>query len=425
MIVDGFFLLHTLKDIPRTFGDLSKKILLVLSKYDANRIDVIFDRYFCPSIKDTEHGLRGSVQFRDFHISGPQQVISSDFVKELKNMKFKEALVKFLIENWTEQEMARIICDKNINVNHDMCYQYTVENRTVKQSINEELTCLGHEEADTKIVYHVCQIAEESNVSIRCSDTDILIIMLGNMEFLKSPIKIWMDMGVGNSRRYINVSLLYDKLGSSLTKSLSDFHAMTECDYNPSLYRKGKTRPLTILTNSPRYQEAFAELGKRSLNQENVFRILQESTCRLYNEKKINDINLARLHIFEKTYKMKDVDMSKTFKIDLANYDACNLPPCYTELEQHLFRTRYITQLWSNAHSATPTELDATHFGWSDKDGKLDFTWFSGNQLPELSDVILHEPTTESASTTEEDIESDIEWDSDSEESDFDDSDAN
>lgn len=59
------------------------------------------------------------------------------------------------------------------------------------------------EEADTKIVYHVCQIAEGSNVSIRCSDTDILIIMLGNMEFLKGPIKIWIDMGVGNSRSYI------------------------------------------------------------------------------------------------------------------------------------------------------------------------------------------------------------------------------
>lgn len=60
-------------------------------------------------------------------------------------MKFKEALIKFLIENWTEQEMARIICDKSINVNHDMCYQYTVEDGTVKQTINEELTCLGHE----------------------------------------------------------------------------------------------------------------------------------------------------------------------------------------------------------------------------------------------------------------------------------------
>ncbi|CAH0663654.1 unnamed protein product [Spodoptera exigua] len=261
LIIDGFFLLHTLKDIPRTFGGMSKKILHILCKYNVERIDLIFDRYFSPSIKDTEHGLRENVKSTDFRISGPQQVRPSDFAKELKNIKFKDALVKFIINNLSEQDMAHIIANKIININHDMCYEYSVKDGLVIQTINEDLTCQEHEEADTKIVYHVCQMKQRGQVTIRCSDTDILIIMLGNMEFVESGVQISMDVGVGNSRRYIDVSRLYEILGSTLAKSLPAFHAMTGCDYNPALYRKGKKRPLTMLKNSKRYQEAFGDLS--------------------------------------------------------------------------------------------------------------------------------------------------------------------
>lgn len=79
-------------------------------------IDLVFDRYFTPSIKDTEHRLRENVESMDFRIAGLRQVRPSDFAKELKNIRFKEALVKFSINHWSEQEMARIIGDKTINI---------------------------------------------------------------------------------------------------------------------------------------------------------------------------------------------------------------------------------------------------------------------------------------------------------------------
>ncbi|KAK9886267.1 hypothetical protein WA026_015778 [Henosepilachna vigintioctopunctata] len=65
--------------------------------------------------------------YTDFRISGPQQVRPSDFAKELKNIKFKDALVKFIINNWSEQDMAHIIANKIININHDMCYEYSLK----------------------------------------------------------------------------------------------------------------------------------------------------------------------------------------------------------------------------------------------------------------------------------------------------------
>lgn len=50
VLVDEFALLHCLRDIPKTFGNLSKKIVSTLNAMQAPRIDIIFDQYFSPSI---------------------------------------------------------------------------------------------------------------------------------------------------------------------------------------------------------------------------------------------------------------------------------------------------------------------------------------------------------------------------------------
>ncbi|GBP23630.1 hypothetical protein EVAR_80247_1 [Eumeta japonica] len=50
-LIDGFFILHSMKEVPKTFGSISKKFLQMVSKYPTRRIDVIFDQYFFPSIK--------------------------------------------------------------------------------------------------------------------------------------------------------------------------------------------------------------------------------------------------------------------------------------------------------------------------------------------------------------------------------------
>lgn len=112
LIVDGFLFLNTFKQVTRSFGDLSKAILISLVRNCANQVVIVFDRYFSPSSKDFEHTLRGSTNEKDYCISGPQQTRTTDFAKAVKHFKFKEVLVKFLIEHWAEQEMTSIIGDK-------------------------------------------------------------------------------------------------------------------------------------------------------------------------------------------------------------------------------------------------------------------------------------------------------------------------
>lgn len=71
----------------------------MITKFDAERIDVVFDQYFVSSIKDYERTERHGHNF-EFTISSPDQVRPTDFVKELRKYKFKENLVKFFINHW-------------------------------------------------------------------------------------------------------------------------------------------------------------------------------------------------------------------------------------------------------------------------------------------------------------------------------------
>ena len=156
----------------------------------SHEIHVIFDRYWSPSIKDYERSLRGGASQYDYVISGPDQTRPTDFSKELKNSKFKEALVNFLIVHWQSEEMIPYIVNKKILLNFDQCYEYEVCNECLVFSINNKFTILCHEEADTKIIYYACNIAPTANITIKCSDTDILIIMLSNMNRIRNGNKI-------------------------------------------------------------------------------------------------------------------------------------------------------------------------------------------------------------------------------------------
>lgn len=91
-----------------------------------------------------------------------------------------------------------------------MCYEYSITDNKVTH-LNNELSCPDHE-ADTKIAFLACQQNVDSTITIRTSDTDIVVIMLATMEHLQAREEVWMHLGVANARRYIDVSALYKKL---------------------------------------------------------------------------------------------------------------------------------------------------------------------------------------------------------------------
>lgn len=264
MIFDGYFILNLLKDVPLTFENISKKVLQMICASRATIIVIAFDRYIFPSIKDTEHKLRAMVQ-ANYRIDGPDQVRKQEFSVELKNSNFKKAIVQFFVEDWKADKMAPFINNRTIYVNADVCFKYMVRDGKVIRTEEQRLKYPAHEEADTKMIYHVCQLDFDANVTIRCSDTDVLIIMLANMDKISNNIHICMEVGVGNHKRLMNVAQLYEALGEYTNAALPAFHALTRCDFNPEFSRKGKRRPFSIMTSSGNdFTNYFIQMSKPS-----------------------------------------------------------------------------------------------------------------------------------------------------------------
>lgn len=141
---------------------------------------MIFDQYFQPSIKDYERSTRGNKDaYQSFCISGPNQNGPIDFIKELRYNKLKEALVRFFLSFWANDEIAPFLQNKIVYVNFVECHKFFVNsNGCAQKDEAPEFSCPAHEEADTKIIYHVCQLQEDSKILIKFSDTDILVIIV-------------------------------------------------------------------------------------------------------------------------------------------------------------------------------------------------------------------------------------------------------
>ena len=70
-------------------------------------------------------------------------------------------------------------------------------------------------------------------------------------------------MGSDNSRNYVDISKLFKEL--DYVKTLPGICAYTGIDDLPALYRKGKVRPLLLMTKKQKFVDAFVALGNLDL----------------------------------------------------------------------------------------------------------------------------------------------------------------
>ncbi|KAJ8967438.1 hypothetical protein NQ314_002886 [Rhamnusium bicolor] len=160
-----------------------------------------------PSLKNIERDRRAGVSGRDnvFNIVGEAQKRPNDFLKTLRSDSFKTEFIDGLVN-----------CE-----------------------IDEDLYC-SHHEADNRILFHISKLPESINVVIRASDTDILIIAVGNLHKLTNKVHIWIKTGLQskNTLRYVSVNDIYTSLGDILSQALPAYHALTGSDYTASFARK-------------------------------------------------------------------------------------------------------------------------------------------------------------------------------------------
>ena len=195
----------------------------------------------------------------------------------------------------------------------------------------------------------------------------------------------------GKSSKIYKCFAIYDSLSSKICAAQPGFHAFTGCDYNPSFYGKGKNKPFKLLAENDKYQEAFADLADPEKFHAALDHI-QDFVCKIYMTKSnglknIKTVDEARLQLFTGNYSM--IDNMECFKRKILKFDACTLPPCCRELQQHLLRTSYIAHTWRNATLSIPSRLNLEEHGWIVAEC-TDFKWFEGPEMPDLvSDILI------------------------------------
>lgn len=164
----------------------------------------------------------------------------------------------------------------------ERCFSFTSVSDRVLKIEETEFEC-NHEEADTRLIFHMSKLRINSKMVVEASDTDVLIILLGNIHKLKHS-EIWLTSATSNLKDVscVNCTSLSQNLGQDLCLALPGFHAFTGSDYTACFYRKGKIKPFELLHKNKHFQEIFKSLNNpNDTENELKMQVLQEFTCKL------------------------------------------------------------------------------------------------------------------------------------------------
>ena len=94
----------------------------------------------------------------------------------------------------------------------------------------ESMQPCSHEEADTRILLHVANCAQQGykRIAIRTVDTDVVVLAVAHFQYLDIE-ELWINFGVRKHHRMIPAHAISNFLNEK-AKALMMFHALTGCD---------------------------------------------------------------------------------------------------------------------------------------------------------------------------------------------------
>ena len=384
VIVDGmFFLRHIAVPLPHTLRGLVRHILIKALKMSKHRVDLVFDTYNSPCIKDIARDARGDDldDSEEVYNFGRGQKTPTNFLTLLKYSNFKREFLDFFYHEIRNQEYANILAQKVLycSVDNDCIYLYCDDDGVLQMKDVPELYG-DHDEADTRVAFHAMHAEANGpgKTVIRCNDTDILVIFLTNIhKFIETSI--WLDSGLDydSSRVMIDVKATAEKM--DYLKALPGIYSFTGCDYTPAFYNKGKKRPFNIMLKSAKYKEIFSKFGEENLTEDDM-KVLESYACSMFGYHKLESINEARFIYFKSKCKPKET--AKPLDA-LKNVDPSLFPPCRAVLLQQIKRAWYTARLYKNASSLDPSaDFTLIDYGFELIDGYIHVRFFEGPQVP-------------------------------------------
>ena len=180
--------------------------------------------------------------------------------------------------------------------------------------LDESLKSYGQEEADTGLFLHaidVCKRDPFSELTINCSDTDVLLILLHYFEQLPST-----TVFKTTEHRY-NLRQIFENFTSRVCKALLGFHTFTGSDQTGNFHGYTKKSCWKIFKCSTNETiNTFINLGITDLNPGVDYHSLESFVVALYCKQKIpaevNNLADLRWYYFSK-YQSESHQMPPTY----------------------------------------------------------------------------------------------------------------
>ena len=368
LVIDGMSIVQKVVHAPDTFGQLGEKLLSnILAEGRAHgRIDVVFDVYREMSIKNSERSRRtNSKKTTSFQSLTPSHKIK-DWRGFLTSGSNKTALVKFLVELWSEDHNKKKIQTEFYVTVGCKCLKISSQSVAEVQELATE-----QEEADTRVFLHALHAAKShiGTVVVKADDTDIAVIGLRLVpQFSLYGANIYIKVGTQNRIKHFNLTEMHAKLGTPICNALLGFHALTGWDSVSSFCGKGKKKAFATLKKSSNHAEFLSSLGKDFSVTDEQVKMIEKFVCCLYGSPNSTDINDLRYAIF--------VGKKTTT-------ESQNLPPCFNSLKLHIQRANYQAAIWVRSLEQNPNIPSPVGHGWSCEEGDLIVNWMDCQPAPD------------------------------------------
>ncbi|CAG9761390.1 unnamed protein product [Ceutorhynchus assimilis] len=170
----------------------------------------------------------------------------------------------------------------------------------------DELLQSNHEEADTRLIFHLVHSSTGSPIVVKSDDTDVLVLLIyfyWNDKKLNAS-EIYIEKGHNttstNKKRFVPIHLIAQTLQKPISDGLPAFHAITGCDTTNSFFKIRKKSAWQIYFRNHQ-QFDLHSFGKTSIEQ--GLDSARKFTPSLYRNDKCKDLNEVRQKMTKETKK--------------------------------------------------------------------------------------------------------------------------
>ena len=313
----------------RTFLDLAnvllKKIVNRAKSNGSSTIHFVADTYIDQSIKNAERTKRAASGSQVMRVYG--QAVPKQWKKFLSCGVNKEALLQYLFDTWKTVKVSDLRGVTVFFAYGSKCHAFSSPSGSGPDQIVDvqEIVELNstQEEADTRMYLHASYAAKTcTDVIIISPDTDVLVIGVSLQPLIDA--QLYFHTGKGANLRTLDVKAIHESVGDEFSKALIGLHCFTGCDSVSAFYGRGKKKAFDLLLKDKTLCPAFQDLGERFDVQPDMEKELEKFVCKLYGQKDVAEVNIARYDMFR-----------------LARKAEIAMPPNHDALRQHIKRANY------------------------------------------------------------------------------------